>query len=297
MTGERPIAIDCEGAALLGIVSEPAAPAEVGVIVVVGGPQYRAGSHRQFVQLARALADAGHAVLRFDARGMGDSDGAPRAFDALRADIGAAIDALLEHVSAVRRVALWGLCDGASAALLYVDERADPRVCGVCAVNPWVRSDEGLARAQLRHYYVRHLASPAFWRKLLHGGIGWRALQDLRRNIATALHTRAATESPGHDRPFAERMARGAARLAPGRLLVLVSEDDLTAREFTDLASRSPDWQRALKPARRRPIAGADHTFSQRESRKAAEAATLAWLRELGPAPAQRRQPAVREAT
>ena len=49
-----------------------------GVLIVTGGPQYRAGSHRQFVLLARFLAARGMAVLRFDYRGMGDSEGAPR---------------------------------------------------------------------------------------------------------------------------------------------------------------------------------------------------------------------------
>jgi alpha/beta superfamily hydrolase len=48
------------------------------VLVIVGGPQYRAGSHRQFTLLARSLAEQGFAVLRFDYRGMGDSTGAMR---------------------------------------------------------------------------------------------------------------------------------------------------------------------------------------------------------------------------
>lgn len=66
--------------ALLGITSLPASTpvpsASTGVVIIVGGPQYRAGSHRQFVLLARALATAGYPVLRFDYSGMGDSDGA-----------------------------------------------------------------------------------------------------------------------------------------------------------------------------------------------------------------------------
>ena len=39
------------------------------MVIVVGGPQYRAGSHRQFTLLARHIAAAGYPVLRFDARG------------------------------------------------------------------------------------------------------------------------------------------------------------------------------------------------------------------------------------
>ncbi|KAB8057318.1 hydrolase 1, exosortase A system-associated, partial [Janthinobacterium violaceinigrum] len=60
-------------ARLVGILSLPAAPGPRGVLIVTGGPQYRVGSHRQFVLLARALAAQGVPVLRFDLRGMGDS--------------------------------------------------------------------------------------------------------------------------------------------------------------------------------------------------------------------------------
>ena len=50
----------CEGEELVGIVAEPEAPlGDLGVFVVVGGPQYRVGSHRQFVLLARHLAGLG----------------------------------------------------------------------------------------------------------------------------------------------------------------------------------------------------------------------------------------------
>jgi hypothetical protein len=45
------------------------------VVIIVVGPQYRAGLHRQFVSLARTLSTAGFLVLRYDYRGMGDSDG------------------------------------------------------------------------------------------------------------------------------------------------------------------------------------------------------------------------------
>ena len=73
---EQALSVECRGESLLGVLHLPITPRDLGVIVVVGGPQYRAGSHRQFVLLARALADAGHAVLRLDVRGMGDSTGA-----------------------------------------------------------------------------------------------------------------------------------------------------------------------------------------------------------------------------
>jgi alpha/beta superfamily hydrolase len=92
-----------------------------GVLVVVGGPQYRVGSHRQFLLLSRRLASEGYPVMRFDYRGMGDGGGAMRSFEDVSADIGAAIEAFQRRCPSVRRIVLWGLCDAASAALLYVE--------------------------------------------------------------------------------------------------------------------------------------------------------------------------------
>ncbi len=78
---ERPVLFECEGEQLVGVIALPELRRAIAVLVVVGGPQYRAGSHRQFVLLARRLAAAGFPVLRFDYRGMGDSTGAARTFE------------------------------------------------------------------------------------------------------------------------------------------------------------------------------------------------------------------------
>ena len=37
----------------------------------------------------------------------------------------------------VQRVALFGLCDGASAAAMYADRVDDPRVIQLLMLNPW----------------------------------------------------------------------------------------------------------------------------------------------------------------
>ena len=75
---EQALTFDCDGERLVGVVAVPERPVPVGVLIVVGGPQYRAGSHRQFVHLARRLAGAGIAAMRFDYRGMGDASGDAR---------------------------------------------------------------------------------------------------------------------------------------------------------------------------------------------------------------------------
>ena len=113
MTNEVPVCVECAGDALLGIVHKPARPNRRGLVIVVGGPQYRVGSHRQFLMLARGLAEAGIAVMRFDYRGMADSDGAFRGFEDIGADVAAAIDVFTETVPEIEEVALWGLCDAA----------------------------------------------------------------------------------------------------------------------------------------------------------------------------------------
>jgi exosortase A-associated hydrolase 1 len=130
---EEALAFACQGEQLVGVVSLPAAPAsgalgDLALLVVVGGPQVRAGSHRQFTQLCRAVAEAGVPALRFDVRGMGDSTGPLRSFEHIGDDISAALDALQARLPGVRRVVLWGLCDGASAALMHVHSHRDARV-------------------------------------------------------------------------------------------------------------------------------------------------------------------------
>jgi exosortase A-associated hydrolase 1 len=279
MSTERALTFDCRGDTLVGVLSEPSAPRETGVVIVVGGPQYRAGSHRQFVLMARAIAQQGFAVLRFDARGMGDSTGAPRAFEHIGEDIDAAIATLVAQVPAVRQVALWGLCDGASAALLHADEARDPRVRGLVLLNPWVRSPESLARVHLRHYYWQRLTQPEFWKKLLRGGVGQAAWRDLLSNLRARR-----SAPPAVQLPFQHRMARGWMTFE-GSILLVLSGNDYTAKEFVDATRSEPAWSRALQHARlqRHDLPDADHTFTASAWRQRVDDVTIAWLEALPP--------------
>lgn len=264
---------------MLGIVSLPApgAPQKTtGVVIVVGGAQYRVGSHRQFVQLARFLAAAGYPVLRFDFPGMGDSPGDPVPFEDSAPHIAAAIDALRGQGTRVGKVVLWGLCDGASASLLYMQARHDPRVAGMVLLNPWVRSDAGLARAQVKHYYRQRLMEPDFWRKLAAGGVGWQALRGLGKNL------RAMRQKPPETLTFQELMAHGWKALE-GKIMLILSERDLTAQEFVEHAKTHPAWRGLLsRPGvTQHAVHGADHTFSSTSAQREAEAVVLAWLNDL----------------
>ena len=279
------LVFECAGDTLVGVLSKPEAPLSTAVVIVVGGPQYRAGSHRQFVLLAHALAQAGFAVLRFDVRGMGDSSGSPRGFESIDADIGCALGALQQALPQVERIVLWGLCDGASAALMYVEKSRDARVAGLCLVNPWVRSEASLARTQVKHYYTQRLMQREFWLKLLRGGVGVQALRGLAGSVRRAVGG-TGVSSPGTEETrdtgavaYQRRMA--AAWQGFGKpVLLLLSGDDYTAKEFLEFIAADPAWRGALACAgvQRQDLAGADHTFSSPQSREHAEAATLAWL-------------------
>lgn len=270
----------CAGETLLGIVAQPAEPAPIGVVMVVGGPQYRAGSHRQFVLLARRLAAAGFAVMRFDYRGMGDSSGPRQGFDEAHDDIAVAIDTLQRTCPSVQRVVLWGLCDGASAALLFSGQRPDKRLAGLCLLNPWVRSDATLARTHIKHYYTARLFERDFWQRWWAGQYQWRPsltglLQSLRnmRSGSAPLQT---------EPQFQQRMAQALGQF-PGPVLLLLSARDFTAKEFLECARTDPAWRGLLQrpQVQRVEVPDADHTFSRASWRAEAEDAVLGWLQRL----------------
>lgn len=276
---ERPVLFDCEGERLVGILALPESPARVAVVVIVGGPQYRAGSHRQFVQLARHLAAAGFPTMRFDYRGMGDSTGAARTFEECGPDIAAAIGVVRAHCPGVERFVLWGLCDAASAALDYWHSARDPRVVAMALLNPWVRTETTLAKAHLKHYYARRLVSKEFWAKLCSGGLApAEALGAFARNLARAFSRPQRALGPAKE-AFQYRMA-AALREFPGPVLLILSGDDLTAKEFLEYAHADPGWRGLLERAglERHDLPGADHTFSNAGAAGEVEACTLSWL-------------------
>src|SRR6185436_4940612 len=212
---ERPVLFDCEGERLVGIVAVPEAASRVAVLVIVGGPQYRAGAHRQFVDLSRRLAAAGIPAMRFDYRGMGDSTGVARTFEDCGPDIAAAIDALMANCPEVAHVVLWGLCDAASAALDYWQSARDSRVAAMALLNPWVRSEATLAKAHVKHYYAQRLLAKEFWAKLFSGGVApVEALRAFARNLARAW-SRPHGASDRANQSFQDRMAAGL-RAFPG---------------------------------------------------------------------------------
>lgn len=285
---ERPVTFDCCGQRLCGILHVPDVPHSHGIVMLVGGPQYRVGSHRQFVLTARALASDGVSVLRFDHRGIGDSEGDERSFEDIWEDIDSAVEALLREVPAVSEAVVWGLCDAASAVALFA--HCNARITGVVLLNPWVRDEKTIARTYLRHYYPNRLFSPSLWGKVFGGNFEFRrAWRSFAETTLAAIKRSGSSERTlgGHSNPSLKleplqaRMADGLQRFT-GRILVILSGQDLTAREFTDVSREVSAWRKLLEDPRvtRRDLPEADHTFRVRSHLDQAALWTSEWIRE-----------------
>jgi exosortase A-associated hydrolase 1 len=169
----RLIAFSCEGAALAGSIDWTGGT--TGLLLVIGGSQTRIGSHRMYERLARSLADNGYPCFRFDRRGVGDSEGEDPGFKGSGPDLTAAVAAFRAECPALTRLIGFGLCDGATALVLFGDAAG---LDGLILANPWLVETEAgePPPAAVRQHYRKQLLSWAGWKKLLTGAVNYRKL-------------------------------------------------------------------------------------------------------------------------
>jgi len=246
-----------------------------GVLIVVGGPQYRVGSHRQFVQLSRTLATQGISSFRFDCTGMGDSYGDKKGFDHIGDDIKAATDAFLKMQPHLQKVVIWGLCDAASAALIYAYQ--DERINGLVLLNPWLRSEQAMGKTMVKHYYLQRLLSKGFWKKLCRGKVNVAAsARDAKGFVKDSL---IADEQSINS--YQARMLSGLQSF-DGKVCLILSGEDLTAREFDQQTKASKTWQKLRNDHNEiHRLAHADHTFSSVEFKKQVATITAEFVKHL----------------
>ncbi|GAA4538169.1 alpha/beta hydrolase [Pseudonocardia xishanensis] len=122
-----------DGTALDGELAVPAG-ARAGMVVCHPHPHHGGSMHTPVVEaLFRGLPEGGIAVLRFDFRGVGASEGTHDGGDAERLDAAAAVERLAEEVSGPILLAGWSF--GADVALSTAPER----IAGWFAVAPPLR--------------------------------------------------------------------------------------------------------------------------------------------------------------
>jgi len=293
MVTERAIAFDCGDDTLVGIAHLTDNSSKDGVLVVVGGPQYRVGSHRQFVLVGRHLARYGIPTFRFDHRGIGDSSGTSRSFLTLDEDIRSAVDAFLTICPELQQIYIWGLCDAASAALMYVNR--DPRIAGLILLNPWVRTEAGLAKALLKTYYLKSIGDPRMWKNLLTGRPNIaRGITSFLANLFAAMASSTQVESNGNatnhkstsnrtadtsGSSFPEKML-SELRNFKGPVLFILSGNDVTAEEFRNLVKSNWQWKKAVQRSSITwfELPESNHTFSTQQWRDRVAERTSEWV-------------------
>lgn len=270
---DKPVSFPCDSNMLQGIVSEPQQSFDRAVIIVVGGPQFRVGSHRQFVLLARYLAAQVILALRFDYTGMGYGDGWSKKFYEIDQDIHSAITFVGEQYPQVTRIFLWGLCDAASAILFTA--HTSQRIDGIVISNPWVRSDASHSEAILKNYYRDRIFSWDVWSQLLSSpskifkavisllNICFKVLLNLISSTSSKDQLIEEITQDDRQNNLAASVLTGMSRFK-GRICLLLSEKDLTADEFRSVFESS-DWMQNADNAKKITIHnldGVDHTFS-----------------------------------
>lgn len=239
-------AFDCTGSALAATLDEAAGT--TGLLIVSGGNETRAGAFSSQARLAAEIAAAGHPVLRFDRRGVGDSEGLNGGFRHSAEDIAAALAAFRAQRPALRRVVAFGNCDAASALMLAGGAGFD----GLILSNPWTYEDEHAdappPSSAIRARYAAKLKNPRELVRLLTGKVN---LAKLARGLASA----SAKKPPPSG--LAEAMARGLAGFA-GPVHLLVAERDRTGQAFLS------GWD--ARDPRLKRCAAADHAYSDERS-------------------------------
>ncbi len=176
------LTFDCEGALLGATLDE--AEGGIGLVMAMGGSQARIGSHRMYERLSNSLKPHGVTSLRFDRRGVGDSEGEDPGFRGSAADLRAAAAELRRRCPGLRQIYGFGLCDGATALALFAGEMG---LDGLMLANPWlVEAEAGdPPAAAVRRHYRERLLSLEGWRRLLTGSVDIRKLARGVAKIAT----------------------------------------------------------------------------------------------------------------
>jgi len=261
----------------------PALPA---VVFLNSGIIHRIGPNRLYVRLARALAEEGALVYRFDFSGIGDSGSSNLEGGAHRSvveqhELVEALDWIQDQEGSDRFV-LIGLCSGGDNAFLGIVR--DRRVVGAVLLDPFAFRTPGF----FIRYYGPRLLKPAVWWRVLTGkspflkGLSTTLLRGIRAGPSRSPDRREASPLRDLTRPTREEMRRQLSEVMEksGRLLYVFTAG-LEGRyyyrnQFFD-AFPGMDFKGLVDFEY---FQDADHTFSRKELQERLERRIVGWFRE-----------------
>lgn len=265
------------GGTLFGILSLPAArePRLPALLIPNNGLDHHTGPGRLHVELARALAAQGHAVLRFDLPGLGDSDELPIGSGIRAPALRAAMDALDAHGLASAYVVA-GFGSGAEDARAAA--AADVRVIAAILYDG--------ASLRTPRYWLNRLLQRL--RGAVPSGAQPRlpARHDLTPAAGDALHDVLPDEITIHPEPAREQLLEDYGELVRRRVALLcafsgqIEADYNYATQLLDAVPILRDYPRL----RLHHLPAADHRFGRRATREQVIGLIRQWLATLGDA-------------
>jgi len=282
---------------LFGVLSTPVTPpaARRGLLLLNAGAIGRGGPNRLYVALARRWAALGHAVLRVDVSGIGDSfaRGGDRENVVYTRHAGQDIAdavAFLRRQPGVTEVHALGLCSGGYHA--FKAAVAGLKLEGVLLINPltfFFKPDQPADAADYKvgftmAHYSKQLFDPEAWKRALRGKAkvrpfvqalvrrGSQMVRDRVRNLAR--HANFELEDD-----LASELSALARRDIPVRFLFAANDPGLAI-----LRAQGGDTVDKLERSQRltiQIIEGPDHTFTPVWSHAALVAALAAHFDEL----------------
>ena len=205
---------------------------KTGLLIVSGGNELRSGAHGGMARLAQEIAVNGVCVMRYDRRGIGDSEGDNCGYLTSADDIRAAAAAFREHCPNLSRIVAFGNCDAASALAMFAK---GVNVDALVLANPWVIDDAGIKSrsgdapalpppSAVRDRYRAKLKDPRSLLRLFSGQVD---LRKLFRGLRQASKTSTVSET-------ARQTGNAMARLQIPTQILLASRDR-TAMAFADV--------------------------------------------------------------
>lgn len=94
------------------------------IIIVHGGYQNRVDDNVDTLGLAGDLAEKGYALLLFDLRGRGESEGRGLSLSNIERDIGGAVDYLKSKGYPAESIGIMGFCSGAASSCIFASQES-----------------------------------------------------------------------------------------------------------------------------------------------------------------------------